>query len=134
MKAIQEFWNNEQGQDLIEYTLLMAFVALASAALFLGAGGSINPLTQPVTPQVGSYSVTLPPGSFKQLGQGSKAGNYVYSGTMNGVSLQVHIVALGNSSYVFKAAAQPVNPTGLSNPVAVTITISNHSGTAGAAG
>jgi len=33
---------DEQGQDLIEYTLLMAFVALASAALFLGAGGSIK--------------------------------------------------------------------------------------------
>ena len=32
---------DESGQDLIEYTLLMAFVALASAALFLGAGGSI---------------------------------------------------------------------------------------------
>jgi Flp pilus assembly pilin Flp len=30
------------GQDLIEYTLLMAFVALASAALFIGAGGSIS--------------------------------------------------------------------------------------------
>ena len=36
------FWNDERGQDLIEYTLLMAFVALASAALFLGAGGSIQ--------------------------------------------------------------------------------------------
>ena len=36
------FWNEEEGQDLIEYTLLMAFVALASAALFLGAGGSIQ--------------------------------------------------------------------------------------------
>ncbi|HZT29117.1 MAG TPA: Flp family type IVb pilin [Bryobacteraceae bacterium] len=36
------FWKEEQGQDLIEYTLLMAFVALASAALFIGAGGSIN--------------------------------------------------------------------------------------------
>lgn len=31
----------DQGQDLIEYTLLMAFVALASAALFLGSGQSI---------------------------------------------------------------------------------------------
>jgi Flp pilus assembly pilin Flp len=38
----KNFWNDQQGQDLIEYTLLMAFVALASAALFLGAGGSIN--------------------------------------------------------------------------------------------
>jgi Flp pilus assembly pilin Flp len=42
MILIANFLGNEQGQDLIEYTLLMAFVALASAALFLGAGGSIK--------------------------------------------------------------------------------------------
>ena len=42
MSLIKNFWNDDQGQDLIEYTLLMAFVALASAALFLGAGGSIK--------------------------------------------------------------------------------------------
>jgi len=34
---------NEQGQDLIEYTLLMAFVALASAALFISSGRSFGP-------------------------------------------------------------------------------------------
>ena len=33
---------DEQGQDLIEYTLLLAFVVLASAALFISAGGSIR--------------------------------------------------------------------------------------------
>jgi Flp pilus assembly pilin Flp len=42
MNSISKFWYDEQGQDLIEYTLLMAFVALASAALFLGAGGSLK--------------------------------------------------------------------------------------------
>ena len=42
MAFLKNFWQEEQGQDLIEYTLLMAFVALASAALFLGAGGSIS--------------------------------------------------------------------------------------------
>jgi Flp pilus assembly pilin Flp len=42
VNVIKTFWNDDQGQDLIEYTLLMAFVALASAALFLGAGGSIK--------------------------------------------------------------------------------------------
>lgn len=42
MTHIKNFLRDEQGQDLIEYTLLMAFVALASAALFLGAGGSIS--------------------------------------------------------------------------------------------
>ncbi|HJT88658.1 MAG TPA: Flp family type IVb pilin [Bryobacteraceae bacterium] len=42
MTFMRNFWHEEQGQDLIEYTLLMAFVALASAALFIGAGGSIK--------------------------------------------------------------------------------------------
>lgn len=42
MTFLRNLWNDEQGQDLIEYTLLMAFVALASAALFIGAGGSIK--------------------------------------------------------------------------------------------
>jgi len=42
MAILRNLWQDEQGQDLIEYTLLMAFVALASAALFLGAGGSIK--------------------------------------------------------------------------------------------
>ena len=42
MTFLRNLWNEEQGQDLIEYTLLMAFVALASAALFIGAGGSVK--------------------------------------------------------------------------------------------
>jgi len=42
MTFLRNLWNGEQGQDLIEYTLLMAFVALASAALFIGAGGKIS--------------------------------------------------------------------------------------------
>jgi Flp pilus assembly pilin Flp len=36
------FLREEEGQDLIEYTLLLAFVALASAALFIAAGGSVS--------------------------------------------------------------------------------------------
>ena len=39
---INNFLRDEQGQDLIEYTLLLAFVALASAALFIGAGNSVK--------------------------------------------------------------------------------------------
>ena len=42
MTFINRFWRDEQGQDLIEYTLLLAFVALASAGLFLGAGGDVK--------------------------------------------------------------------------------------------
>jgi Flp pilus assembly pilin Flp len=36
------FLREEEGQDLIEYTLLLGFVALASAALFIGAGKSAS--------------------------------------------------------------------------------------------
>jgi Flp pilus assembly pilin Flp len=42
MSLLTSFWKDDQGQDLIEYTLLMAFVALSSAALFIGAGGSVQ--------------------------------------------------------------------------------------------
>jgi Flp pilus assembly pilin Flp len=42
MTMLKNFLRDEQGQDLVEYTLLLAFVALASAALFINAGASIN--------------------------------------------------------------------------------------------
>ena len=42
LNVVNRFWNDEQGQDLIEYTLLMAFVALASAGLFISSGASIS--------------------------------------------------------------------------------------------
>ena len=42
MKYLKNFLKDERGQDLVEYTLLLAFVALASAALFIGAGGSVS--------------------------------------------------------------------------------------------
>jgi Flp pilus assembly pilin Flp len=40
-KTLNSFLRDEQAQDLIEYTLLLAFVCLASAALFISAGGSV---------------------------------------------------------------------------------------------
>jgi Flp pilus assembly pilin Flp len=51
---VMAFLNDEQGQDLIEYTLLMAFVALASAALFIGAGGSVSGIWGSASTQLGS--------------------------------------------------------------------------------
>ena len=40
-QIILQFVREEEGQDLVEYTLLLAFVCLASAALFIGAGKSM---------------------------------------------------------------------------------------------
>lgn len=40
------FLRDDEGQDLIEYTLLLAFVCLASAALFTNAGKSVSSIWQ----------------------------------------------------------------------------------------
>jgi Flp pilus assembly pilin Flp len=39
---LRQFIKDEQGQDLIEYTLLLAFVCLATSALFVSSGGSLS--------------------------------------------------------------------------------------------
>ena len=54
MTFLRNFWKEEQGQDLIEYTLLMAFVALASAALFMGAGASVKTIWSNMSGQLTS--------------------------------------------------------------------------------
>jgi Flp pilus assembly pilin Flp len=36
------FLVSDEGSDLVEYTLLLAFICLASAALFLGVGVSTS--------------------------------------------------------------------------------------------
>ena len=50
------FLRDEQGQDLIEYTLLLAFVALASAALFIGAGTAVSGIWTTANAQIGNAS------------------------------------------------------------------------------
>lgn len=52
------FINDEQGQDLIEYTLLMAFIALASAAIFINAGSSVNSIWKSASNQLSSAAVS----------------------------------------------------------------------------
>jgi Flp pilus assembly pilin Flp len=49
---IMNFVKDEQGQDLIEYTLLMAFIALASAAIFVSAGTSVNKIWNSASSQL----------------------------------------------------------------------------------
>jgi Flp pilus assembly pilin Flp len=39
---LKAFWQEEEGQDLVEYSLLLAFIALAAIALLSSAGGSIK--------------------------------------------------------------------------------------------
>jgi Flp pilus assembly pilin Flp len=59
MQRVWNFWRDDQGQDLIEYTLLIAFVALASAALFLGAGGSITSIWSATNSQLSNAATSV---------------------------------------------------------------------------
>lgn len=49
----------DKGQDLIEYSLLMAFVALSSAGLYLSAGGSVLGIWTTVNSQLTSANNQL---------------------------------------------------------------------------
>ncbi|MBV9266808.1 MAG: Flp family type IVb pilin [Acidobacteriaceae bacterium] len=42
--ALRTFWQEEDGQDLVEYSLLLAFIALAAISVLNGAGTSIKSL------------------------------------------------------------------------------------------
>jgi Flp pilus assembly pilin Flp len=37
-----KYYEDEYGQDLVEYSLLMAFVALVGAAMYIGMGQTTN--------------------------------------------------------------------------------------------
>jgi 6-phosphogluconolactonase len=85
----------------------------------------INPVTENVTLQIGTFSVTIPPGSFKK----NPNGRFAFQGVIKGVNLQFQIVPLGNNIFTFKAEGTGVNLTGLTNPVTVVLTIGMDSGT-----
>lgn len=56
------FIREEQGQDLIEYTLLLAFVCLAAAAIFIPEGtgiASIWSATSGITSQAASTATAV---------------------------------------------------------------------------
>jgi pilus assembly protein Flp/PilA len=42
MKFVKKFWRDEEGQDLVEYALLAALMALIAVAAFPPVGNSIK--------------------------------------------------------------------------------------------
>jgi hypothetical protein len=96
-------------------------------AIVLGAASDgINPVTEDTKLQVGNYAVTIPSGSF----QLNPNGRYAFSGVINGVTLTAQIEPTGANSFAFKVDATGVNLGGIVNPVVVTVTIGDDSGSA----
>ena len=56
----KKFIRDEQGQDLIEYTLLLAFVCLASAAIFTSVGTSMNGIWTKANARADAANVAIP--------------------------------------------------------------------------
>ena len=79
------------------------------------ASNGINPDTDAVTLEVGTFTTTIPAGSFKEIGLGI----FVFHGVIGGVRLEALI-----------GAAQDANLTGTKNPVPVSLTIGDDCGTA----
>ncbi len=86
----------------------------------------INPLTDPVTLQAGTFTTTIPPGSFIKHADGS----FTFQGLILGVGLGALIKPTGTLRYAFQAKATGANLTGIVNPVPVTLTIGGNTGTA----
>lgn len=91
----------------------------------LGQGSTgINPITQAVTISVGPYTMDIPAGWFQM----DRQGGYVYSGSINRVSVTVNIDPLGGSTYAIGVQGTHTGGTGNVSPVKVTVTIGNDTG------
>src|SRR5216684_361207 len=126
--------------ELVDRTLLASFSAKLSlqfnqgainlnSAFTLGAGSDgIFPLTEAVGAvalQVGTYSTTIPAGSFRLKSNGS----FMFVGTINGVSMSAKITPQGGNNYTFQFVCTGANLTGTVNPASVTLTIGDDTGT-----
>jgi hypothetical protein len=88
-------------------------------------GASVKPVTQPVKLSVGSYTVTVPPGSFVKHPYG-----YDYQKTVNGIYLHLVIHFTGTpGEYILLAHRVGGTLTDTTNPLPVTLTIGNDSDT-----
>jgi YVTN family beta-propeller protein len=113
-----------------------------NASFVLGSvSNGINPPAEPVTLKVGTFTTTIPPGSFKiaddqddqddqEEGVRMKRfGPFKFHGVIDGVDLRVLIRPTGTKRYALEAEARHADLTGTKNPVPVTLTIGGDSGT-----
>ena len=92
----------------------------------LGAtSDGIYPLTEEVTLEVGTFTTTIPAGSFELDDE-----EFEFEGVIDGVELEMKIIPQGGAVFDFKAEGEDVDLTGTVNPVTVSLTIRGDEGTA----
>jgi len=97
--------------------------ALESSFTLSSTAPAINPVTQAATLSVGTFTTTIPPGSFEKIG-----GLFTFVGVINGVSVEALIAPTGTLRYAFLAATENASLAGTVNPVPVALTIGDDCG------
>ena len=100
------------------------------ATFTLGAGSNgIAPLTEDVHLQVGTFSTTIPAGSFEfRPAEGNNPAQFRFEGVIGVVSLEAKIILLGANTFAFKVEGQGADLTATVNPVTVGLVIGNDGG------
>ena len=85
----------------------------------------IDPLNEDVILEVGTFTTTIPAGSFVL-----DNGEYVFEGVIAAVALEMSISALGGNEFNFTMIGEGADFTGTFNPVTVYLRIRDDAGTA----
>jgi hypothetical protein len=103
------------------------FEVMATVTLGAGNNGidlSAETVIVQVTGGTAAFSVTIPPGSFKK----DRSGQFAFQGTVDKVRLQASLRALRDGAFGFEIEGDRVNLKGVANPVTVSLTIGDDSG------
>jgi len=88
------------------------------------ASDGIDPLAQDVTLQVGTFTATIPNGSFTRHGKHQ----LTFEGVVDGVKLEVEIRERPDGRFKFKAEGEGADLSGTVNPVTVGLSIGDDGG------
>lgn len=55
---LKRFWREEDGQDMVEYSLLLAFIALAGVTVLSNTSSSISSIWKSVSDQLTNAATT----------------------------------------------------------------------------
>jgi YVTN family beta-propeller protein len=99
------------------------FTLLSNFTLGSNSNG-INPAYEAVTLKIGTFTVTIPPGSFTL----TSPRTYSFFGVISGLSINATITQTGSKAYTFQATAN-ANLSKTKSPATVTLAIGNDTGT-----
>jgi len=96
-------------------------------AFVLGTGSrGINPVTQPLTLEIGGFTAAIPAGSFREVRQGM----FVFEGVINGAPLDALVVRHGGNRFAFRAEGAGAGNLPTANPVPLRLGIGSNAGAA----